>query len=172
MITNRILNVILGIFAIVVFPCQLVTTLVLGLAVSFTFGLLLLPISLIWALLLSPMVAISWLCNKVPALRDVFGIIFIPWAVFANTFVALMPSMGELENRASKLMLCGSWPFTWEFQQFLSRKLDLESDDHRRHVNSGRWHLRRQPLSPGKDQEHADYREARWHGSLPPRPDS
>ena len=127
MITNRILNVIFGISAIVVVPFQGVTTLVLGLAVSLTFDLLLLPISLIWAILLFPMLALSWLCNKVPALRDVFGIIFIPWVVLAGTFVALMPSMGELEGRASKLMLCESWPFTWEFWQFLLRKLDLES---------------------------------------------
>jgi hypothetical protein len=117
MITNRILNVILGISSFVVIPVQIVTTLVLGLAVSLTFGLLLLPIGLVWALLLFPMVAVSWLCNKAPALRDVVGIIFIPWAVVANTFVALMPAMGELENRASKLMLCDSWPFTWEFWQ-------------------------------------------------------
>ena len=66
----------------------------------------------IWALLLFPMVGLSWICNKAPVLRDVIGIVFIPWAVIADTFVALMPPMGELENRASKLMLCGSWPFT------------------------------------------------------------
>ncbi len=129
MITNRILNTILTIFTVVVVPLQIVTTLVLGLAVTVTFGLLLLPISSIWALLLFPMVGLSWICNKVPALRNVIGIIFIPWAVIANIFVALMPSMGELENRASKLMLSGSWPYTWEFWQFLSHNLDLDSYD-------------------------------------------
>jgi hypothetical protein len=75
------------------------------------------------------MLALSWLCNKVPILRDVVGVIFVPWAVVAFTFVALMPSMGEVENRASKLMFCESWPYTWEFWQFLSRKLHLESSD-------------------------------------------
>jgi len=109
MTANRILNAILTISAVVVVPLQIITTIVLGLAVTVTFGLLLLPISLIWALLLFPMVGLSWVCNKTPALRDVIGIVFIPWAVIANTFVALMPSMGEMENRASKLMLCGSW---------------------------------------------------------------
>lgn len=129
MITNRILNVILTVTAILVIPVQLVTTLILGLAVTLTFGLLLLPISLVWALLLYPMLALSWLCSKAPALRDVIGILFLPWAFVADTFVALMPSMGELESRASKLMLCNAWPFTWEFWQFLTRKLDLESAD-------------------------------------------
>lgn len=129
MITNRILDVILFITAFVVIPVQIVTTFVLGLAVSFTFGLLLLPISLIWGLLYYPMLALSWVGSRVPALREVLGIIFIPWVVIAHTFVTLMPSMGELESRASKMMLCASWPFTWEFSQFLSRRLDLHSYD-------------------------------------------
>ena len=125
MTANRILDAILSVLVFVVLPLQIVTTFVLGLAVTLTFGLLLLPINLIWVLLLFPMVGLSWICNKAPALRNVIGIIFIPWAVIAVTFVALMPSMGELENRASKFMLCISWPFTWEFGQFLSHNLDL-----------------------------------------------
>jgi hypothetical protein len=129
MIANRILNVILIVSAIVVLPIQCVTTFVLGLAVFLTFGLLLLPISLVWAVFLFPMIAVSWLCNRLPLLRNTLGIVFIPWALLANTFVAIMPSMGELESRAAKLMLCGAWPFTWEFWQFLSRRLDLESAD-------------------------------------------
>lgn len=129
MIANRILNAILGFSSFVVIPVQIVTTFILGLAATLTFGLLLLPISLVWVILLIPMVGLSWFCNKVPTLRNVLGILFIPWAIVANTFVALVPSMGEIENRASRLMLCGSWPFTWEFWQFLSHKLDLESDD-------------------------------------------
>lgn len=127
MISNRILTVIIGILSILVIPIMLVTTFVLGLAVTVTFGLLLLPISLIWMLLYFPMLGLSWVCNRAPVLRDVIGIIFLPWAVVADVFVALMPSMGELESRASKMLLCESWPFTWEFSQLLARKLDLES---------------------------------------------
>ena len=129
MTTNRILNLILCIFSFVIIPVQIISTFVLGLAVSFTCGLLLVPISFIWLLLFLPMVAISWLCNKAPALRDVIGIILIPWAVIADTFVALTPSMGEIEGRAAKMMLCESWPFTWDFLRFLMRRVDLESDD-------------------------------------------
>jgi len=129
MIANRILNAILTATAIIVLPFQIVSTLVLGLAAALTFGLLLIPLSILWALLLFPMLGLSWICNKVPALREIIGIIFIPWAFIANTFVALIPSMGELESRASKLMLCASWPFTWEFWQFLSRKIDLHDYD-------------------------------------------
>jgi hypothetical protein len=78
-------------------------------------------------LLLFPMVVLSWVCNKVPAIRNVLGIVFIPWAVIANTYAALIPSMGELDSRAIKLLLCGSWPFTWECWLFCMHKLDLES---------------------------------------------
>jgi hypothetical protein len=128
-IANRILDVLISILAFVVIPIQIVTTLVLGLAVSLTFGLLLLPISLLWMLLYFPMLGLSWVCNRVSGLRELIGILFIPWVLVADVFVALMPSMGELESRASKLMLCGCWPYTWEFSRFLAHKLELESSN-------------------------------------------
>jgi hypothetical protein len=129
MFANRILKNILRIFSIVVLPFWLVMPFVLGLAVVLTFGLLMLPISLIWMLLLFPMVALSWICNKVPSLRNVIGIIFIPWVVVAETYIMITPSMGELESRALKLMLCNAWPFTWELWLFSSQKLDLHSEE-------------------------------------------
>ncbi|MSU62297.1 MAG: hypothetical protein EXS31_07860 [Pedosphaera sp.] len=129
MITNRILGVILLVIGIPLIPVQVVSTFVLGLAVTLTFDLLLIPISIVWVLLYFPMLALSWVGNKVPGLREVLGFIFIPWVVLAHTFIQLMPSMGEIESRASKLMLCASWPFTWEFSLFLSHKLELKSAD-------------------------------------------
>lgn len=129
MIANRVLHVILGMTSLVVIPVQIVTTLVLGLAVSLTLGLLLLPISLIWATLLAPMLFFSWICSRVPALRDALGIILIPWVVVSDIFISLMPSMGEMESRAAKLMLCDLWPYSWECWQFQSGRLDLESSD-------------------------------------------
>src|SRR5688572_5790236 len=105
----------------------MVTTLVLGLAVTITFGLLLLPISLVWMLLYFPMLGLSWVCNRLSAVCEIVGILFLPWVVVADVFVSLMPSMGELESRASKLMLCQCWPYTWEFSRFLAQRLDLAS---------------------------------------------
>ena len=113
----------------IVLPVQFVTTFVLGLLVSITFGLLLLPVSLLWIILLGPLLGLSWFCQKVPTFRNLIGLLFLPWAVLADTFVCLMPSMGELENRAAKLMLCNTWPFTWEFWQFWSGRLDLTSSE-------------------------------------------
>jgi len=127
MFTNRVLYFILGIVAFVVVPVQLVTTFVLGTAVNLSFGLLLLPINLVWIVLFFPLLGLSCLCNKVPALRNVIGLFFIPWVVITNTFVALMPSMGELQGRAFKLMLCDAWPYSWEFWRFGARKLVLDS---------------------------------------------
>lgn len=126
MIANRILNVVLIMLAWIVVPLELVTTFVLGVLVSITFGLLLLPIGLSWTILfLAPLLGLSWFCYKLPVFRNIIGILFLPWAVLADTFVALMPSMGELENRAAKLMLCNAWPFTWEFWQFWLGRLNL-----------------------------------------------
>jgi len=126
---NRILSVILFVLSFVIIPLQLITTFVLGIAVHLTFGLLLLPISCIWMLLLFPMIGVSWLAGRNRVLREILGFLFLPWAVIANSFAALMPSMGEVEDRASKLMLTASWPFTWELWEFFTHKRDLNAPD-------------------------------------------
>ncbi len=110
-------------------PVQLITTFVVGLLVSLSFGILLLPISLVWALLSFPMIGASWLSAKADWLRTPIGLVGIPWAIIANIFVALMPSMGELESRAAKLMLTESWPYSWECRMFQIGKADL-ADPH------------------------------------------
>jgi len=125
MIANRILDSLLVITGILVIPLQIVSTFLLGLLVHLTFGILLLPISLIWILLSFPMMGASWLTAKVRWLRTPIGILGIPWAIIANTFVALMPSMGEQESRAAKLMFTQSWPYSWEFWQFQTGKTYL-----------------------------------------------
>lgn len=125
MLSNRILNILLVITAFIVVPVQFITTLVLGLLVSLSFGILLLPISLIWILLCFPMIGASWLTAKIGWLRNPIGLLGIPWAMVANTFVALMPSMGELESRAAKLMLTESWPYSWECWRFQAGKANL-----------------------------------------------
>ena len=129
MLANRVFHIIETLLAWVVLPLQLVTTLVLGFLVSITFGLLLLPISLIWILLLGPLLACSWICMKVEILRNPIGILGLPLALLANTYVCLMPSMGELESRAAKLLLTRAWPYCWEFFQFQTGRLDIQSDE-------------------------------------------
>ena len=125
MIANRILEVIVVVLAGITIPLQIVTTFVLGVLVNLSCGLVFVPISLIWMAFFFPLLAASWLCHKIEILRVPVGLIGIPWAVLAAEFVVLMPSMGELEWRAAKLILPASWPFSWECWQFQRGRLDL-----------------------------------------------
>ncbi len=127
MAANRVLHVILTVFAVIVVPLQLVTTLVLGIVVSLSFGLLLLPLSFVWIILLLPLLGGSWLCSRAAWLRNPIGVLGVPWAVLANTYVCLIPSMGEIESRVAKLIITETWPFSWEFYQFQMGRFDLDS---------------------------------------------
>jgi len=114
-LANKIIQIIVITIAVVVIPIQFISTLVLGVLVNLTFGLLLVPISLIWVLLfLGPLLVLSWLWQNVPPLRIPLGIIGIPLAVLGTVYTCLMPSMGDLESRVTKLLLCRTWPFSLE----------------------------------------------------------
>jgi hypothetical protein len=125
MLANRVLDFILTMLAWVVLPVQLATTFLLGILVTCTFGLLLFPLSLVWAILVFPLVGASWLCSKAQVLRNPIGILLIPWVVVANTYACLVPSMGEMESRADKLLLTETWPFCWEYWQFGRGHLEI-----------------------------------------------
>jgi hypothetical protein len=128
--TNRVLDALLTATAWVVTPLQLVTTLVLGLAVTISFGLLLIPFSLIWTLLfLGPLLALSWTWLRVPLLRIPVAVLSVPWAVLGSAYVALIPSMGDTRGRVQKLLICDSWPFTWEFVYWNSDRTRPLSDE-------------------------------------------
>ena len=125
--SNRILNGILNILTFIIAPIQMVTTIILMLGAALTFGLLLIPMTLFWCLIFLPMLGLSWLAGKATFLRELIGFIGIPWAIFANIYVCLMPAMGEVENRIVKLLITETWPFSWEFWLFTTGELDLNS---------------------------------------------
>lgn len=129
MAANRILDFVITMLAIIIVPVQFVTTFVLGILVTCSFGFLLLPLSLVWMVLIAPLIGVSWLCTKAEGLRGIFGLFGIPWAVVTHIYACLVPSMGELESRADKLMLVESWPFSWEYWLFSLDKLDLRSSE-------------------------------------------
>jgi len=129
MIAHRVLDFLVTILSPLVVVLQIVTTFLLGILVSMSFGLLLFPISFLWMLQLGLLLGLSWFCNKLPLLRNVIGFLGIPFALVAEIFVCLMPSMGEVESRAVKMLLCESWPFTWEFWEFRSSRVAIESRD-------------------------------------------
>jgi hypothetical protein len=73
MITNKIIRIIIAITGFVVIPIQMVTTFILGILVSLTFGLLLTPISLIWTVLfLGPLLGLSYVYERITILRHLF----------------------------------------------------------------------------------------------------
>ena len=119
MIVNRILELILFMLSIVVIPVQFVTTLVLGLFIRLTFGLLLIPISIIWTgLFLGPLLGLSYIYEKVYVLRILVAIIGLPIAILGNIFCCLMPSMGEKNARVTKMLLSNIFPYTWHCFQY------------------------------------------------------
>ncbi len=130
MITNKIILMLIGITGLIVIPLQIITTFILGILVSLTFGLLLIPISLIWTILfLGPLLGLSYIYERITILRPFISIIGIPLAVIGDTYVALMPSMGEKDSRYAKMIICQTFPYTWRFNQFHSNKLNIEKND-------------------------------------------
>ena len=120
---NKIIDIIITVLAWVILPVQLVSTLVLGILVRLTFGLLLFPMSLIWIVLfLGPLLGLSWLWQNVSLLRFPLGVIGIPIAILGTIYTCLMPSMGEIESRVTKLLLCQTWPFSLECWALTSGK--------------------------------------------------
>ena len=120
---------ILTLLTLPIIAAQIVTTFILGILVEISLGLLLLPISLVWIILFAPLVGGSWLCGRARWLRNLIGLVGIPWAVIAHIYVCLMPSMGELESRAAKMLLTEAWPFSWEFWQFQTGQSDIGTSE-------------------------------------------
>ena len=130
MLTNKIISIIISITAILIIPIQIITTFVLGLLVTLTFGLLLVPISLIWtALFLTPLLGLSKVYERIPILRFPISIIGISIAVLGNIYTAIMPSMGEVESRYVKMVICQTFPYSWRFMQLQEGKDVIEQND-------------------------------------------
>lgn len=129
-ITNKIIHIIIAITGLIVVPVQAITTFVLGILVSLTFGLLLIPISLVWTILfLGPLLGFSYVYEKIIILRPFISVIGIPLAVIGDTYVALMPSMGDMDSRFEKLISCQTFPYTWRYFQLIRGKDVIESND-------------------------------------------
>jgi hypothetical protein len=127
----------------VTLPLQFVTTAVGGCLVGCTFGLLLIPLSLVWMVFLALLLATSWVWDRLELLRvpplvaivrAAVAVVGIPLALIAEIYVSLMPSMGDLEGRFEKLVTCWVWPFSLDYWRFSVRSKPLESpEDERRY---------------------------------------
>jgi hypothetical protein len=126
-------------------PVQLVTTSVGGCLVSLTFGLLLIPLTIIWRVLFSwPLLGLSWAWDKVPLLRIPLAVVGIPLAAVGATYVALIPSMGDMESRVMKMVLCETWPFSLDCFRSL-RGVDVPDYQRLVQIKKVMWALRAGP---------------------------
>jgi len=130
MITNKIIQIIISITAIIIIPVQFITTFILGLLVRLSFGLLLFPLNFVWiTIFYGPLFGLSYLYEKITFLRPLVGLIGIPFAVVGNMYVALIPSMGEMESRFEKMLICQTFPCSWKFKQLQNDNIDIEKND-------------------------------------------
>jgi hypothetical protein len=128
MLANRIVNAVASALRPITIPVQFVTTSVGGCLVTLTFGLLLWPLGLLWIVLfMGPLLAMSWLWDRAPLLRLPLGILGVPAAILGGIYVSLLPPMGEFSSRATKLLICWTWPFSLDFLQY-QRGEDLEDE--------------------------------------------
>ena len=90
-----------------------ISTLVLGLAATITFGVPLYLLSIPWLVLLGILLGTRWTWLNFPIVRP---LLFIPGVIVtavAYTYVSLVPAMGEKYQKALKLALCDSWPYSF-----------------------------------------------------------
>ncbi len=144
-LANRILNLVTAILAWPTLPVQVVTTSVGGCLISLTFGLLLIPLGIIWnVFFLWPLLGLSWAWDKVPLLRIPLAIVGIPLAAVGATYVALVPSMGDMGSRVMKLVLCETWPFSLDFWRSL-RGIEVRDYERFTRIKYVMWGLRAGP---------------------------
>lgn len=76
-----------------------------------------------------PLIGLSWMWERLSFTRPLASLLGIPLAIIADAYAAMMPSMGEMDSRAVKLLLCQTFPYTWRFWQFDNHRLKLDSQD-------------------------------------------
>ena len=113
MLTNKIIYFATTFLSIILIPIVPISTFVLGLLVSISFGLLLIVISLVWSCFYLPLLGLSFLWEKYKILRPLASIIGIPVAISGYIFVGLMPSMGENDSKMAKWLSATAFPFTY-----------------------------------------------------------
>lgn len=113
MLTNKIIYFATTFFSIIMIPIVPISTAVLGILASISFGLLLLVISLVWSCFYFPLLGLSSVWEKYKILRPLASIIGIPIAILGYIFVVLMPSMGENESKMIKWLSTTTFPFTY-----------------------------------------------------------
>jgi len=87
-----------------------VSTFILSLLATFTFGLSQIVLSGIWWIPLGILYLSSLLWLKYSWIRPILVLPGVFFSEFSGAYAACMPEMGEWEARATKQALCYSWP--------------------------------------------------------------
>lgn len=137
--TLKVHYILATIVGMVLLPVQILTTLVGGCLVVLTFGLLILLLTLIWWMLIGPMLLLSLLWLEVErlrffalvnTLRFMVSIIGLPTAIIAASYVQLTPS-GDPLHRLHRINMCAVWPYSWDHLRAGVRSGFWERSDHR-----------------------------------------
>jgi hypothetical protein len=130
MIVNRTAFLLGGLLSWITLPISLITNLGGGCIVSLTFGLILLPLSLIWLVFWAPLLAISWLWERVPwPLQVPLAVVGIPLASIAYAYVLMIPEPGEDESHRSKILLCQTFPFEMDLLRYRRYQAQPKRDE-------------------------------------------
>ena len=116
--TKLALAVVRGVctvLSVVLFPIGVITTFLGGLLIALTFGLLLIPINLIWLPIFGALSGTSWLWLHAWYLRPLLLLPGVLLATMATIFVVLTPMPEEAlrGEKALKGFLASEWPLTW-----------------------------------------------------------
>ena len=90
-----------------------IVTFVLGLLIQISFGILLLPLSIIWMAFFAMLWGTSWLWIRAWYLRPFLLVPGVFIAVLADVYVSFVPDMGEKYQKILKMGLCDSWPYSY-----------------------------------------------------------
>lgn len=119
MIANGATIILGGILAWITIPISLVTNLLGGCVVSCTFGLILIPLSLIWMVFLGLILGLSWLWERVPwPVQVLIAIVGVPVAAIASAYVLMIPEPEEDDSHRSKSLLCLTFPFEMDLLRY------------------------------------------------------
>jgi len=131
MIYYKIVRLFLSIIALITIILTPISTLILGIIGSIPIigALFVLLISLIWAIVLFPLIGLSWLSLKMKFLTPVIVFIGLPLSCIAFLYANLMPSFGDSQSRFSKILLASVFPYNFQVFRLITKEQAPESYD-------------------------------------------
>ncbi len=103
------------VLSVILLPVGAITTFLGGILIALTFGLILIPINLVWLPLFGGLAATSWLWLRAWYLRPLLLLPGVLLAIIGTIFVVLVPMPEETlrGEKALKGFLASEWPLTW-----------------------------------------------------------